>query len=98
MNGWSDLNEIWYLEGPCVSELLFWILTYLVILGELEGETENLGKRLDWRDWDHNSLRYVIDITGVNAGSLGELGGVNSEKLMFFNLRIDYRILMKFDV
>ena len=24
----------------------------LVTLGELEGEARNLGKRLDWRDWD----------------------------------------------
>ena len=23
MNGWSDLNEIWYLEGSCALELLF---------------------------------------------------------------------------
>ena len=32
------------------SDFKFWL--YLVILGELEGETWNLGKRLEWRDRD----------------------------------------------
>ena len=27
-------------------------LPYLVILGELEGETGNIGKRLEWKDQD----------------------------------------------
>ena len=60
----------------------------LVTLGELEGETWNLGKLLDWKDQDETwwekiitSPRYVIDITGTDTLSLGDLGGggVNSE-------------------
>jgi len=44
------------------------------------GETGNLGKRLEWRDqdetwWVGKCRRYVIDITGLDPLSLGELGG-----------------------
>ena len=45
------------------------------------------------------SSRYVIDITGTDLPSLGELGGgFNSKKLGIFNLRKSDRILMKFHV
>ena len=56
-------------------------------LGGVEGETWNLGKRLEWKDGDETwwekistSHGYVIDITGTNLLSLGELrgGGVSS--------------------
>ena len=49
------------------------------------------------------SPRYVIDMTGTDPLSLGELGRgrVNSEKLVkgsIFNLRRGYWILMKFHI
>ena len=44
-NGWPDLNEIWYLEGTHVSELLFQILTRSVdIRGGWRGKSEILEK------------------------------------------------------
>ena len=60
------------------------------------GGTGNLGKRLEWRDQDETwlestSLRYVIDITGLNPLSLEELEGELIRKIrkveVFFNLR-----------
>ena len=48
--------------------------------GIWEGETQNLGKHLEWRDWDETwwekiststSPRYMIDITGTDPLSLG---------------------------
>ena len=54
--------------------------------GELGGGTQNLGKRLEWKDheetwWEKisRSLRCVIDITGTDPLSLGEF--FNSGKL-----------------
>ena len=43
------------------------------------------------------SPRYVIDITGTDLLSLGELGGKLILKFIF-NLRRSDRILMKFDI
>ena len=52
-----------------------------VTLGEIEGGTQNLGKRLEWKDRDetwwekiNTSPRYLIDITGTDPLSLGEVG------------------------
>ena len=49
-------------------------------LGDLEGETVNPGKHLEWRDRDEtwwveyaNCGRYVIDVNGLNLLSLGQL-------------------------
>ena len=63
-------------------------------LGRVEG-----GNRKSWK------TLYVIDITGLDPLSLGELGGeVNSviwkkqKKRCIFNLRPDDQILVKFDI
>ena len=48
----------------------------------MEGETGNLGKHLEWRDRGEELVgrisecrRYVIDVTGLDLFSLGDLGG-----------------------
>ena len=92
-NGWSDLNETWYIEKSYVSDAPFSIR---IGSGNIEGwrgeteilETGNLGKPLEWRDrdetWWGTSCRYEIDIIGTDLFSLRELGVVNLEKLRYF--------------
>ena len=79
MNRWSDLNEIWYLEGIYVWELLFQIPTgSLDIGGSWRGKSwETLGvEESGWSLVDRISKRpwYVINVTVMDSLSLGELG------------------------
>ena len=67
-NRWSDLNEIWYSERIHVLELLFQI------------PTRSVDIRWSWRgkpEICENAYKYrrdVIDLTGLDPLSLGELG------------------------
>ena len=79
-NRWSDLNEIWYLEGIHVSELLFQIPTRSFdIGGSWRGKSwKTLGvEESGWSLVDRISKCpwYVIEGTVLDSLSLGELGG-----------------------
>ena len=85
MNGWSDLNETWYIEGFYVSDAPFSIRIGSMDIRGWRGETEILEmlrvERLGWNLMGKvsTSYRYVIDIIGTDLFTLEELGGVDLE-------------------
>ena len=79
-NRWSDLNEIWFLGGIHVSELLFQFPTRSFdIRGSWRGKSWKTLRveESGWRSVDRISkcLWYVIGVTVLDSLSLGELEG-----------------------